>query len=337
MHIPDGYLSPATCAALAAGAAPFWYVAMRRVRRAMHTRLVPVLALLAAFSFLVMMLNVPLPGGTTGHATGVGVTTVILGPWASILAVSVALVFQALFFGDGGLTAIGANCLNMAVAGSLVAHVVYAGLSRRAALTSRWRLAAAGLAGYAAANAAALCTAIELGIQPSLYHDAAGAPLYAPYPLGIAVPVMMLGHLTVAGLAEALEAKDLGAHRMRARRLVRPIRGCVGTDQHLHPVARVIQGHQVVQFAPDVRGLVAGREDQRHPRKLRLPLLRGRGMGGRAFRPYRPNLQQKGVTEIGVADERERRPCRGRHAAHRAASTARVAPLQPVTERYTSS
>ena len=73
MHIPDGYLSPATCATLYAGAAPFWYVAMRRVRRQVHTRLVPVLSLLAAFSFVVMMFNVPLPGGTTGHAVGVGV------------------------------------------------------------------------------------------------------------------------------------------------------------------------------------------------------------------------------------------------------------------------
>jgi cobalt/nickel transport system permease protein len=204
MHIPDGYLSPATCAVLYAGAAPFWYVALRRVRRAMHTRLVPVLSLVAAFSFVVMMFNIPLPGGTTGHAVGVGVATVVLGPAASMLAVSIALVIQAFFFGDGGITAIGANCLNMAVVGSLTAHVVYRAVSGRVDLGSRLRWMAAAAAGYAAVNASALCAAVEFGIQPMLYRDAAGAPLYAPYPLGIAVPAMMLGHLTVAGAAEAL-------------------------------------------------------------------------------------------------------------------------------------
>src|SRR5512135_264054 len=179
MHIPDGYLSPATCAALYAGAAPFWYVALRRVRRAMHTRLVPVLSLVAAFSFVVMMFNVPLPGGTTGHAVGIGVATALLGPWASMLAVSIALVIQAFFFGDGGITAIGANCFNMAVVGSMVAHLVYRAVSGRVALGSKLRWVAAGLAGYAAINASALCAAIEFGLQPIFYTDAGGAPLYA--------------------------------------------------------------------------------------------------------------------------------------------------------------
>jgi cobalt/nickel transport system permease protein len=216
MHIPDGYLSPATCAALYAGAAPFWYVAMRRVRRAMHTRLVPMLSLVAAFSFVIMMFNIPLPGGTTGHAVGVGLATVLLGPWASMLAVSIALVIQAFFFGDGGITAIGANCFNMAIVGSLTAHVVYRAASGRVAITSRLRWAAAAVAGYAAVNAAALCAAIEFGLQPMFYRDASGAPLYAPYPLGIAIPAMMLGHVTVAGLAEAFVSGGVVAFLQRS-------------------------------------------------------------------------------------------------------------------------
>jgi cobalt/nickel transport system permease protein len=215
MHIPDGYLSPATCAALYAGAAPFWYVALRRVRRAIHTRLVPVLSLLAAFSFVVMMFNIPLPGGTTGHAVGVGVATVVLGPAASMLAVSIALVIQAFFFGDGGITAIGANCFNMAIVGSLAAHLVYRAVSGRASLASRVRWVAAGLAGYVAVNAAALAAAIEFGLQPVFYRDAAGAPLYAPYPLGIAIPAMMIGHLTIAGLAEAVVSAGVVAFVQR--------------------------------------------------------------------------------------------------------------------------
>ncbi|MBV9508239.1 MAG: energy-coupling factor ABC transporter permease, partial [Acidobacteriia bacterium] len=83
MHIPDGYLSPATCAALYAGSAPFWYVAFKRVKRALHTRLIPLLSLFAAFSFVIMMFNLPLPGGTTGHAVGIGLAAVVLGPWAA--------------------------------------------------------------------------------------------------------------------------------------------------------------------------------------------------------------------------------------------------------------
>src|SRR5579862_1474794 len=125
MHIPDGYLSPSTCVGLAAAATPFWYVALGRVKAAMHSRLVPLLSLFAAFSFVIMMFNLPLPGGTTGHAVGIGLAAVVLGPWAAMLAVSVAIVIQALFFGDGGITAIGANCFNMAIVGALVAFAVY--------------------------------------------------------------------------------------------------------------------------------------------------------------------------------------------------------------------
>jgi cobalt/nickel transport system permease protein len=202
MHIPDGYLSPATCAALYGGATPFWYVALRRVRTALHTRLVPRLSLFAAFCFVIMMFNLPLPGGTTGHAVGIGLATVVLGPWAAILAVSIALIIQALFFGDGGITAIGANCFNMAIVGSMVSYGVYRAIAGRSTLTSARRVVAAGLAGYAAINLSALCAAIEFGIQPMLYRDAAGAPLYCPYPLSIAIPAMMIGHLTIAGLAE---------------------------------------------------------------------------------------------------------------------------------------
>ena len=204
MHIPDGYLSPTTCATLYAGAAPFWYVALKRVQKTLSSRMVPLLSVCAAFSFVIMMFNVPLPGGTTGHAVGMGVTTVVLGPWASMLAISIALLIQAIFFGDGGITAFGANCINMAIVGSLVSYFVYTTVSGRSAVTSKRRVVAAALAGYIAINVAALCAGIEFGIQPMFFHDAAGAPLYAPYPLGIAVPAMMLGHLTFAGLAELI-------------------------------------------------------------------------------------------------------------------------------------
>ena len=216
MHIPDGYLSPATCAALYAGAAPFWYVSLQRMKRAFNTQMVPLLSVFAAFSFIIMMFNLPLPGGTTGHAVGVGIATIVLGPWASILGISIALIIQAVFFGDGGITAIGANCFNMAIVGSLSAYVVYRLLSGRSPIASPRRIIAAGVAGYVAINLAALAAAIEFGIQPLLYHDATGAPLYAPYPLRIAIPAMMIGHLTIAGLAEMVVSAGVVAYLQKS-------------------------------------------------------------------------------------------------------------------------
>ena len=216
MHIPDGYLSPSTCAVGYAMAAPFWYVALERVKRLLQTRLVPLLAAVSAFCFVVMMFNLPIPGGTTAHAVGMGVAAIVLGPWAAILAISIALMIQALFFGDGGITAYGVNCLNMAIIGSLVAYVVYQAIAGRAPIASARRVVAAAIAGYVAINAAALAAGFEFGIQPSLFHDATGAPLYAPYPLSVAVPAMMLAHLTLAGLAEAIITAGIVAYLQRA-------------------------------------------------------------------------------------------------------------------------
>jgi len=215
MHIPDGYLSPSTCAVLYGAAIPFWYTAFARVKRLLNTRWIPLLAVASAFCFVIMMFNVPLPGGTTGHAVGVGAAAVVLGPWASMLSVSIALFIQAVFFGDGGITTLGANCFNMAIVGSLVAHFVYLAVAGKTAVTSSRRVLAGGLAGYAAINVAALLTACELGIQPLFFKDASGAPLYAPYALHIAIPAMMLGHLTFAGLAELFVSGGVVAYLQR--------------------------------------------------------------------------------------------------------------------------
>ena len=212
MHIPDGYLSPSTCATLYAFAAVGWYSALRRIKRLFATRTIPLISVFAAFSFVVMMFNLPLPGGTTGHAVGVTVATIVLGPWGSTLAISMALAIQALFFGDGGITTLGANCFNMAMVGSFVACGVYRMIASDCGLDSRRRVVAAAVAGYVAINASALIAAIEFGIQPALFYDASGTPLYAPYPLHVAVPAMMIGHLTLAGVAEAVIAAALVAY-----------------------------------------------------------------------------------------------------------------------------
>jgi cobalt/nickel transport system permease protein len=216
VHIPEGYLSPATCAVLYGAAAPFWYVAVQRLQKLLTTRLVPLISIVSAFCFVIMMFNLPLPGGTTGHAVGMGIATIVLGPWGAVLAISVALILQAIFFGDGGILAIGANCFNMAIVGSFVAYFVYRFISGREPLTSRRRVIAGTVAGYLAINVAAFLAAIEFGIQPILFKDANGVPLYSFYPLSVAIPGMMIGHLTFAGLAEAIITGGVVAYLQRA-------------------------------------------------------------------------------------------------------------------------
>jgi cobalt/nickel transport system permease protein len=216
MHIPDGYLSPQTCAVLYAGMAPAWWRASTKVQAVVKTRYVPLLALGAAFSFIVMMFNVPIPDGTTAHAVGGGLVAVLLGPWAACVSVSIALLIQALFFGDGGLLAFGANAFNMALVMPWVAYGVYRLIARGTALTSGRRVAAAAAGGYVGINAAAFCAAVEFGIQPDLFTRDDGTPLYAPFHLSQTIPAMMLAHLTVAGLIEAALTAGVVAYLQRA-------------------------------------------------------------------------------------------------------------------------
>ena len=202
MHIPDGYLSPSTCAVAAGAMTPVWFTAGRRVRKVVTNRYAPLTALAAAYCFCVMMFNVPVPDGTSAHAVGAVLVAVLLGPWAAVVAVSVALAIQALFFGDGGVLAYGANALNMAFVMPFVGYGVYVAIARSAPLQSRRRAIAAGIGSYVGLNAAALLAALEFGLQPVLFHTADGTPLYAPFHLGQTIPAMALAHLAVAGVVE---------------------------------------------------------------------------------------------------------------------------------------
>ena len=217
MHIPDGYLSPSTCATLYVGAAAGWYSALRRLKRMLLTRVVPLISVFAAFSFVVMMFNLPLPGGTTGHALGVTIAAIVLGPSGAILALSLSRLRSRR---SSSATAASAPWAQTASTWRLSArwsHTQATGLiAAGSAITSKRRVVAAALAGYLAVNAAALLAAIEFGIQPVLFHDAGGTPLYAPYPLSIAIPAMMIGHLTFAGLAEAVISAGLVAYLQAA-------------------------------------------------------------------------------------------------------------------------
>jgi cobalt/nickel transport system permease protein len=204
MHIPDGYLSPITAGTMYVVSTPFWVVAVQRVRKALTRRTIPALALFSAFAFILMMFNVPLPGGTTGHAVGGTLLAIVLGPWTAVIGISVVLAIQALLFGDGGLTAFGANCFNMAVVLPWVGYFIYKIVSGNTDVASTRRLVGAIVGSYIALIVASLVTGIELGVQPALFHAVDGTPLYAPYDLGVAVPTMLIGHLAIAGPVEAI-------------------------------------------------------------------------------------------------------------------------------------
>jgi cobalt/nickel transport system permease protein len=203
MHIPDGYLGPPTYGVMYGVMIPLWALASRIVRRTLQQRHIPFLALGAAFTFVVMMFNVPIPGGSTGHAVGGVLVAILIGPWAALIAISIALVIQALLFGDGGITAIGANCFNMAFVMPMAGYWVYRLISRGAPPVSRRRWIAAAIGGYAGLNLAATTAAIMLGLQPLLARGTDGRSLYFPYPLEVALPAMAIEHLFLFGIIEA--------------------------------------------------------------------------------------------------------------------------------------
>ena len=199
MHIPENYLSPSTCAVMTAAMVPVWTYSVKKVKEEIPKVKMPLLGIGAAFSFLGMMFNIPLPGGTTGHAVGGTLIAILTGsPSAGCIAVTISLLIQALLFGDGGILAFGANCFNMAFILPFLGFAIYKLIWEK---TGKRKLAA-GIGSYIGINAAAFCAAIEFGIQPLLFTDAAGKALYCPYPLTISIPAMMIGHITLFGLAE---------------------------------------------------------------------------------------------------------------------------------------
>jgi len=203
MHIPDGYLSPQTYIPLFGVFVLTAAVAVKKVKDEVSSRNIPYLGMAAAFSFIIMMFNLPIPGGTTGHAVGSAVIAIIFGPWAAMLAVSVAIIIQALIFGDGGITAIGANCFNMAIFMPFTAFYIFKlfriKTARKPAVTI-----AAFISGYLSLVLAAVITAVELGLQPLIASAPDGKALYCPYDLSVAIPAMAIGHMLLFGVVEGI-------------------------------------------------------------------------------------------------------------------------------------
>ena len=205
MHIPDNYLSPSTCAVMGAVMLPIWSKSVKKVKEDISKRKMPILGVCAAVSFLTMMFNVPVPGGTTAHAVGATLIAILVGPYAATISVSIALLIQALFFGDGGILAYGANTFNMAFVMPFVGYSIYKLIKNRTN-SEKGDYIAAFIGAYIGIVAAAFCASIEFGIQPLLFKDASGAAMYCPYALNVSIPAMVIPHLLVGLLEGAVTA-----------------------------------------------------------------------------------------------------------------------------------
>jgi cobalt/nickel transport system permease protein len=129
MHIPDNFLSTPVWASLDAVAIPAVAIVSRQAHRATDSNRLPLLGVMGAFVFAAQMINFPVGLGTSGHLVGGTLLACLLGPWAAALVVTAILIVQALIFQDGGVLALGANIINMALLGVLAGYLPARSLS----------------------------------------------------------------------------------------------------------------------------------------------------------------------------------------------------------------
>jgi cobalt/nickel transport system permease protein len=166
MHIPDGFVSVPVAGATGLASVAALFIAFGRSQEAFGIRRAPILGLTTAFIFAAQMINFPVAGGTSGHLLGGTLAAIVLGsPWAGTLCIATVLIIQAVLFADGGITALGANILNMAVVGVWVGWVLTQTLQRLLG-GSKGRLPlAAGIAAGVSVVVAAVACAIQLALS----------------------------------------------------------------------------------------------------------------------------------------------------------------------------
>ncbi|HYH87692.1 MAG TPA: energy-coupling factor ABC transporter permease [Solirubrobacteraceae bacterium] len=190
LHIPDGFLSNGVAAAAVVLAVAAVGYALTVAGRQLGEERVPLLGVLAAFIFAVQMLNFPIAAGTSGHLLGATLAAVLLGPWLACLVMSVVLAAQAFLFADGGVTALGANVLNMGVLGALLAGLIVGGALRVLPRNRSVYLGVVGTTAWLAVMAGAAATSVELAISGTV-------------PLASVLPAM-LGVHSLIGIGEAV-------------------------------------------------------------------------------------------------------------------------------------
>ena len=159
LHIPDVYLSLPVAIVCWAITAIILAVAVRRTNQLLGERQIPLMGVMAAFIFAAQMINFPTGVGVSGHLLGGALAAILLGPWSAMLVMTAVIAVQGLLFQDGGLTAMGANILNM---GIITAAIGY-GFHRTVLARGRGvKLAVAGVAAWISVMAGALTTSLEL-------------------------------------------------------------------------------------------------------------------------------------------------------------------------------
>jgi cobalt/nickel transport system permease protein len=190
MHIPDGYLDPSLCIVLYVAALIALGWALKRVGTSFRRSYISVIAVSSSFVFVSQMVNFPIASGTSGHLVGGTFLAMLLGPEGAMIGMTIVLMIEAFFFGDGGLTTLGANVFNMAVIGALSYYVVSYLINRAKAGPAASVFAASWLAVMLGALAAGL----EMGVS-SLFAPSGG--------LLVTIPAMLSWHAFI-GLGEGV-------------------------------------------------------------------------------------------------------------------------------------
>jgi len=194
MHIPDGYLSPTTIVVSYAVTLPLWIYGFKKLKEKLNENTLPLIGSLTALSFIIMMLNVPIPGGTSGHALGTALISILFGPWIAFISISLVLLIQAVIFGDGGISALAIESFAMGFVASFVAYYVFKLLKNKKF--------APFIAGYLSIVVASFIIALALGIQPIFWRN--NNPLYFPFDLKVTIPAIVGSHIVAFGLVEGI-------------------------------------------------------------------------------------------------------------------------------------
>ena len=190
LHIPDGFLSGGVALACGVLAIATVAYALKIANVELDEARVPLLGVLAAFIFAAQMLNFPIAGGTSGHFLGATLAAVLLGPWLACLVMAVVIAVQAFAFADGGISALGANVLNMGVLGALLAGLLVAAAMKAMPHTRVAFLSVVGVVSWLAVMVGATATSVELAMSDTI-------------PLGTSLPAMLGVHALI-GIGEAI-------------------------------------------------------------------------------------------------------------------------------------
>jgi cobalt/nickel transport system permease protein len=195
MHIPDGFLSPQTYLPAAVMGAGLLMLAYKKVE--LDVEKISMLSGVSAIAFVMMLIIIPIPGGTTVHLSGIAILALLFNPWIAFMSISLVLLIQALMFGEGGVTAFPLNMLSLAFLGSFSAYYGYAlfkNLSEKFATI---------FAGWISIALPSVFIATVLGIQPLIATSSEGSPLFFPFGLEVTLPTIVLPHLLL-GIVEGL-------------------------------------------------------------------------------------------------------------------------------------